>query len=60
MMRGNPMNQHAAYDEGYDAYWQGLPRDDNPYDQQEAPDEYQFWDEGWRAARIHDYDESDG
>ena len=54
------MTANDAYDEGYDAYWDGLQRDANPYDQQRDPDEHESWLEGWRAARIHDYDESDG
>ena len=27
------MTERYAYDEGYNAYWDGLKRNDNPYDQ---------------------------
>ena len=54
------MTAPAAYDNGYDAYWDGLDRDDNPYDQDQEPEQRNSWDEGWRAARKHDYDESEG
>ena len=32
--------------------------DDNPYE--EDTDGHRSWEEGWRAARKHDYDESEG
>jgi ribosome modulation factor len=52
------MSTTNAYDEGYDTYWDGVDVSDNPYD--EDTDERQSWEEGWRAARKHDYDESEG
>ena len=52
------MTDHEAYDEGYDAYWDGLEREDNPYQEQE-PEKHKSWEEGWREARKHDYDEDD-
>jgi ribosome modulation factor len=54
------MTDHAAYEEGYDAYWDGLDCEDNPHDQEKEPEEHKSWDAGWREARKHDYDESDG
>jgi ribosome modulation factor len=48
-----------AYDDGYDAYWDGLDREGNPYDQREEPENRNSWEEGWREARKHDYDEDD-
>jgi ribosome modulation factor len=51
-----PVND--AYEEGYDAYWNGADISDNPFD--EETEERQLWYEGWRAARKHDYDESEG
>jgi hypothetical protein len=51
---------HEAYDAGYDAYWEGAETTDNPYDPEEEADAFQSWEEGWRKARVHDYDESDG
>ena len=49
-----------AYDEGYDAYWDGTDHEENPYDEEKDRQQRQSWDEGWRAARRHDYDEGDG
>jgi ribosome modulation factor len=49
-----------ALEEGYDAYGDGLDREDNPYDQEQEPEKRKSWEEGWREARRHDYDESDG
>jgi ribosome modulation factor len=56
--QGNPMAANNAYDEGYDAYWDGSDVSDNPYD--EETEERRYWEDGWRAARKHDYDESEG
>jgi ribosome modulation factor len=47
-----------AFIEGYDAYWEGVDASNNPYDAETV--ERQAWDDGWRAARKDDYDESDG
>jgi ribosome modulation factor len=52
------MTSNQAYDEGYDAYWDGGDVSDNPFD--EDTDDRSSWEEGWRAARKHDYDESEG
>jgi ribosome modulation factor len=52
------MTNMQAYDEGYDAYWDGVDEGDNPYD--EGTDERRSWNEGWLKARQHDYDESEG
>ena len=52
------MPANDAYDEGYHAYWDGVDVSDNPYD--EESDERQSQEDGWRAARKHDYDESEG
>jgi ribosome modulation factor len=52
------MANNEAYKEGYDAYWDGVNVIDNPYD--EETEERRSWEEGWRAARKHDYDESEG
>ena len=54
------MSDHEAYDAGYDAYWDGADRDDNPYDQEEEPNKRRLWEEGWLKAREDDYDESEG
>ncbi len=52
------MNSSDAYEEGYDAYWDGVDVTDNPYE--EDTDDHRRWEEGWRAAHKHDYDESEG
>ena len=39
-------------------YRDGVDVSDNPYD--EDTDERRFWEESWRSARKHDYDESEG
>jgi hypothetical protein len=46
-----------AYDEDYNAYWDGVDVSDNPCDN--GTEERRFWEDGWRAARKHDYDESE-
>jgi ribosome modulation factor len=52
------MTGYNAFDEGYNAYWDGVDVSDNPYD--EETEERCRWEEGWRTARKHDYDESEG
>ena len=53
------MSTTDAFEEGYDAYWDGVDAGGNPYGEDE-PKERQGWESGWRAARKHDYDESEG
>jgi hypothetical protein len=55
---GNPMFTNDAFQEGYNAYWDGVDVSDNPHDQD--TEERRSWEESWRAARKHDYDESEG
>jgi len=50
---------NEAYDEGYEAYWEGADSGDNPYDEEKDADARLSWEEGWRVARKHDYDESE-
>jgi ribosome modulation factor len=52
------MTNNDAFGEGYDAYWDGVDVSGNPHE--EDMDERRSWEEGWRAARKHDYDESEG
>jgi ribosome modulation factor len=52
------MTDHDAFEEGYNAYWEGVDVSDNPYE--EDTDGHRSWEKGWRAARKHDYDESEG
>ena len=51
------MTYHDAFAEGYDAYWDGIDVSDNPYD--EETEERRSWEESWRAAQKHDYDENE-
>jgi ribosome modulation factor len=53
------MIDYEAQAEGYDAYWEGVDRDSNPYDQEKEPQKRQSWEVGWHEARKHDYDEDD-
>ena len=50
---------NEAYDEGYDAYWEGVDDSDNPYDEKQEADARLSWELGWRKARQHDYDEDE-
>jgi len=51
------MTYHDAFEEGYNAYWEGADVSRNPYE--EETEERRSWEDGWRSARKHDYDESD-
>ena len=51
---------NEAFGEGYDAYWEGVDVSDNPYDEENESDSHLSWEQGWRKAREHDYDESEG
>ena len=51
---------NEAYDIGYDAYWDGAEVTENPYDADDEADSFKSWEDGWRKAREHDYDEGDG
>jgi ribosome modulation factor len=57
-MSDKPTTNNDAFGEGYDAYWDGVDVSGNPYD--EETEERRSWEEGWRSARKHDYDESEG
>ena len=50
---------NEAYDEGYDAYWEGVDDSENPYGEEKEADARLSWELGWRKARQHDYDEDD-
>ncbi len=54
------MSTREAFGAGYDAYWDGVQREENPYDLQEDPVDHKAWLEGWKKAHKHDYDESEG
>ena len=48
------MSENKAFQEGYDAYWDGVDPDDNPYRSETA--EHFSWDEGWSQAQLEDDD----
>lgn len=54
------MTDREAFEVGYDAYWDGVDIEDNPYDQGKNGDEFESWVTGWREARKHDYDDCVG
>lgn len=54
------MTSEDTFEAGYDAYWDGIDREDNPHDPEREPKEHLSWLQGWCKAREHDYDESDG
>ena len=54
------MTDNDAYNEGYDAYWDGGDLSENPHDEEKDADARRVWEQGWCKAREHDYDESDG
>ncbi len=54
------MTDHEVFEEGYDAYWEGVNVSDNPYDEETDATKRQSWETGWRETRKHDYDESEG
>ena len=53
------MPSNEAFDEGYDAYWEGVDVADNPHDPEQEAEKRASWEQGWREARKHDYDEKD-
>jgi hypothetical protein len=44
--RGHAMTNHEAYDEGYDAYWEGVDVSDNPCDEENETDARLAWEQG--------------
>jgi ribosome modulation factor len=60
MNEGTSMFDRQAHDEGYDAYWDGVDAADNPFDEETEAVARVSWESGWREARKHDYDESEG
>lgn len=49
MIRDAHLN--TAFDKGYDAYFlRGESRDNNPYLEDEQPDEFEAWQSGWWSA----------
>ena len=46
---------NSAFFEGYDAYWEGVDADDNPY-VPGGSDRF-LWDQGWAQAQMEDVEE---
>ena len=46
------MNNNQAYDEGYDAYWEGADVSDNPYDEEKDADARLAWEQGVQGPRT--------
>jgi ribosome modulation factor len=53
------MNADDAYEEGYDAYWEGVDLNDDPYDEETEDALWESWGAGWRAAQHDDHDENE-
>ena len=43
-----------AFEEGYDAYWDGVDPDDNPHPS--GTQQQCSWDQGWSQAQLEDSD----
>ncbi len=43
-----------AFEDGYEAYWEGVDPDDNPFSPGTA--HASSWDEGWSQAQLEDAD----
>ena len=54
------MPDHEAFEQGCDAYWDGVDVSENPYTEEKDADARRSWEDGWRSARKDDYDESKG
>jgi ribosome modulation factor len=54
------MTDYDTFEKGYDAYWEGIDINDNPYNEESDAAKRESWVAGWRKARKHDYDESEG
>ena len=48
----NAMADENAFQQGYDAYWDGVDGDDNPFISETL--QYYSWDEGWSQAELED------
>lgn len=46
------MTDREAFQRGYDAYWNGVDCDDNPYIS--GTEQHSSWDEGWSQAQLED------
>jgi ribosome modulation factor len=47
----------SAWLEGFEAFYDGLERNDNPYEFQSEKGDYLDWEGGWREAEEEYYDE---
>ena len=52
------MTDDNAFEEGYDAYWDGIDADDNPHPS--GTEQRSSWDEGWSQAQLEDRETDEG
>lgn len=52
-----PRNDDEAFEEGYDAYWDGVDSDNNPHPH--GTEQHPSWDEGWSQAQLEDEQEEE-
>lgn len=45
---------NPTWNKGYDAYFDGTPRGQNPHDQTLDENLFELWEEGWDAADSDD------
>ena len=45
------MSSNGAFEARYDAFRDGLQREDNPHDLEKEPKNHKSWLDGWRKAR---------
>lgn len=41
----------TPFEQGYDAFLKGVPKDKNPHDSEKCPVSLKRWEEGWVKAR---------
>jgi hypothetical protein len=51
---GDAMREEDAFEAGYDAYWDDVDPESNPFKPETA--EQRAWDEGWSQAQLEDDD----
>lgn len=39
-----------SWNQGYNAYFDGFLKKDNPFDEKSQEEQYILWDEGWNCA----------
>ena len=52
---GQLSGRDVAYQQGYDAFWHGVPLEENPHGQ--GKPEHILWNRGWVQAELEQCDE---